>query len=36
MKEILCPRCDGVMEKEVACELRCPNCKGILDCGDDQ
>jgi len=36
MSQILCPRCDTVMEKMVACELRCPNCKGVLDCSDDQ
>jgi len=35
-QEIICPRCDEVMEKTVACEFRCPNCKGLIDCSDDQ
>lgn len=32
--EIECPRCDTIVEKTVACELRCPQCKGVIDCSD--
>jgi len=37
MKEILCPKCDSPMEKEVACEMRCTKgCGSVIDCSDDQ